>query len=243
MFITDKRAIVTGASKGIGRAIAESLAREGARLFLTARARNRLTELKNELDPEGGRVEFEPADLSDANQLSSMFDAAMEFLGGVDILVNNAGLGIESDVVDMSSRDWDTTMSVNLRAVFQLSKLTAIRMIPQQSGYIINIGSGASQTPYAGFAAYCASKFGLLGFSESLGMELRDKNIKVSIILPGSTATFFGGGDPPKKIESKPGILRPSDVADSVLFLLRQSDIAWTSVMNLRPLNPARGAR
>ena len=241
MKIDDKRVIVTGASKGIGRAIAESLATQGARLFLTARDRDQLADLKADLISKGCRVEFAAADLTDENQVDSMFNAAMEYLGGVDILINNAGLGIESNVVDMSADDWDTTFAVNLKAVFLLSKLTARKMIAQESGYIINIGSGASQTPYAGYAAYCASKYALLGFSESLGLELRDKNIKVSIVLPGSTATYFGGGNPEQKIMSKPGVLRSSDVADSVLYLLKQSDIAWTSVMNLRPLNPNRG--
>lgn len=241
MDLKDKRAIITGASKGIGRAIAESLAKEGAKLFVTARDGSGLERLKEELLSAGGRVEFAAADLGDDDQLDSMFRSALDFLGQVDILINNAGLGFDRRAVDMSVEDWDTILSVNLRAAFLLSRLAAKEMIKREFGYIINIGSGASQTPYAGFTAYCASKHGLLGLSESLGLELREKNIKVSIILPGSTATNFGGGNPQKKIHSKPGILRPSDVADSVLYLLKQSDIAWTSTMNLRPLNPKRG--
>jgi len=127
--------------------------------------------------------------------------------------------------------------AVNLKAPFLLTKLAAPLMIAQKSGFIINIGSGASQTPIANYAAYCATKYGLLGFSESLALELREYNIKVSIILPGSTATYFSGGTPEERLSTKPGILRPEDIADSVLYLLKQSPQAWTSVMNLRPLN------
>ncbi len=243
MNLKNKRIIITGASKGIGRAIAESLAAEEANLFLTARDQKQLEKLKKDLASLGCHVDFALADLADETEVDSMFQSAIGFLGGIDVLINNAGLGIKGNVVKMSLAEWDNIISVNLRAVFLLSKLASRKMIDQKSGYIINIGSGASQTPIAGFASSCASKYGLLGFSESLGLELRDHNIKVSIVLPGSTATNFGGGDPKKKIESKPGVLRPSDVADSVLYLLKQSDIAWTSVMNLRPLNPLRGKK
>ncbi|MEE9554932.1 MAG: SDR family oxidoreductase, partial [candidate division Zixibacteria bacterium] len=187
MDLENKRIIITGASKGIGRAIAESLAAFGAKLFLTARDQDQLESLKAELISRGCDLDFAVADLRDADQVSSMFQSAIEFLGGIDVLINNAGLGIKADVADMSLADWDRTMQVNLRAVFLLSQLASKKMIAQRSGYIINIGSGASQTPISGFASYCASKYGLLGFSESLGLELRGHNIKVSIILPGST--------------------------------------------------------
>jgi len=243
MNLKNRGALITGASRGIGKAIAESLAREGVRLFLTARDHRRLQNVKQELDSHGATVGIGEADLADQKQIGKMFDSARDFLGEIDILVNNAGLGIESEVVNMSSDDWDRTLNVNLRAAFLLSKLAAGGMISRKSGHIINIGSGASQTPIAGFAAYCASKYGLLGFSESLGLELRQHNIKVSIILPGSTATYFGRGDPAEKIKSKPGILNPSDIADSVIYLLKQSEVAWTSIMNLRPLNLTGGRK
>jgi short-subunit dehydrogenase len=237
------RALVTGASRGIGRAIAERLSKEGANLFLTGRDEKFLAGLQSALSSGEKSVGFSAADLTDENQVESAFASAIDFLGGLDILINNAGVGIKGSVAEMKLADWDVTLDVNLRAAFLLSKLAAGLMIRQNSGYIINIGSGASQTPIAGFAAYCASKYGLLGLSESLALELREHNIKVSIILPGSTATHFGGGDPDRKIKSKPGVLRPSDVADSVVYLLKQSDIAWTSVMNLRPLNPMKGIK
>jgi hypothetical protein len=113
-------------------------------------------------------------------------------------------------------------------------------MVRQRDGYIINIGSGASTTPIAGMAAYCASKYGLLGFSESLALEMRKSGVKVSIIMPGSTATRFGDSDPETRLKTRPGILLPEDTAAAVMFLLSQPKRAWTSQMNLRPLDPDR---
>ena len=221
----------------MGAAIAERLASKGIKIFLTARDETSLKRLTSNLSGNGADIDFAHADLADDSQLDRMFAGGLEFLGGIDILINNAGIGINGNVAGMEVADWDRMYAVNLRAAFLLSRLAAREMMRQKSGYIINIGSGASQTPIAGYAGYCATKYGLLGFSESLGLELREQNIKVSIILPGSTATHFGGGSPQDKMTLKPGILRPEDVADSVLYLLKQTDIAWTSVMNLRPLN------
>ena len=238
MDLKGKRALITGASRGIGRAISKVLAGEGIDLFLTARDKNLLEDLRTELAKTGIRTDFGTADLTSDDEIIRVFEDASNFLGGIDILINNAGLGIRGNVVDSSISDWDITYLLNLKAPFMLSRLAAKEMIKRRSGYIINIGSGASTTPIAGLAGYCATKHGLLGFSESLGLELREHNIKVSIVMPGSTATHFGGSTPDNRRSAKPGILRPADIADSVAYLLKQSDIAWTSVMNLRPLNP-----
>jgi short-subunit dehydrogenase len=238
MSLEDKRAIVTGASRGIGKAIAESFAAAGIKTFITARNENELASIAAKSQ---GRIGYFAADISDSSQIDYMFSEGMKFLGGIDILVNNAGIGVHGPVISLSIKAWDDMFAVNLKAQFMLSKLAAAQMIKQQSGYIINIGSGASQTPIANYAAYCATKYGLLGFSESLALELREHNIKVSILLPGSVATYFSGGTPEERLATKPGILKPEDVADAVLYLLRQSPQAWTSVMNLRPLNPNKG--
>lgn len=240
MSLSGKRALVTGASRGIGRAIAQAFAKAGMRLFLVARDEKDLAKLKAELSEKGTPVDFAAADLSNPILAEEAFEKAIGFLGGIDVLVNNAGANAAGPVADLSLSNWDMIQAVNLRAPYLLSKLAAGRMISQGSGHIINIGSGASQTSIAGNAAYCASKYGLLGFSESLALELRQYGIKVSIILPGTTATYFGGSEPDKKLKSQPGILRPEDVADSVMYLLRQGPGAWTSVMNLRPLNPGK---
>jgi len=238
--LKNKRALVTGASRGIGLAIAASLASEGASLFLSARDDKTLDKIEHDLSQSGPRISHAAADLNRIDEIEKMFAMAVEFLGGIDILVNNAGIGIKKPAVEMTSAEWDEMSNVNLRAPFILAKLAAPLMMAQKSGHVINIGSGASQTPIANLAGYCATKHGLLGFSESLALELRKHGIKVSIILPGSTASSFSGSSPRSKLDTSPGILRPEDIANSVLYLLKQSDIAWTSVMNLRPLNPGR---
>lgn len=240
MGLENKKVLITGSSRGIGRAIAQALAPEGAKLFLTARDRDSLKDLKATLSEKGVDVDFAAADLADYDQLKEMFSSAIGFLKGIDVLVNNAGIGEKRNVVDMDVAAWDRMFAVNIRAAFILSKMAAKEMMMRHSGHIINIGSGASKTPIAGLAGYCATKHGLLGFSESLGLELRQHNIKVSIVLPGSTATRFGDSDPEKKTAAKPGILRPEDVADAILYLLKQSSIAWTSVMNVRPLDVSK---
>jgi 3-oxoacyl-[acyl-carrier protein] reductase len=237
MSLDGKRAIVTGASRGIGRAIANSLAAEGVKTFITARNKTELVAVVNEINERGGDISFVSADLSDSDQIEAMFDKAIGFLGGIDILINNAGIGVHGPALNLSPALWDDMFAVNLKAPFLITRLAAPLMVAQKSGFIINIGSGASQTPIANYAAYCATKYGLLGYSESLALELREYNIKVSMILPGSTATYFSGSTPEERLSTKPGILRPEDIADSVLYLLKQSPQAWTSVMNLRPLN------
>jgi len=242
MDLRGKRALITGASRGIGRAIAVSLASEGVDLFVTARDEGLLKQLKEELSGSGINIAFGIADLSSESDIDRVFSQGIRFLGDIDVLINNAGIGIKGNVADIEVADWEKMYSINLKAVFMLSRLAAREMIKNRSGFIINIGSGASQTPIAGFAGYCATKHGLLGFSESLGLELREHDIKVSIILPGSTATYFADGTPEAKIAAKPGILRPADIADSVLYLLKQDSNAWTSVMNLRPLNLKKGS-
>ena len=233
----NKKALVTGASRGIGLAIAEALAEDGYDLFITARDSRALEKVKSALSQKSVRIDFASSDLADVAGLEAMFRRATGFLGGIDVLINNAGIGIKSRLVDLSYDDWEKMLAVNLRAPFLLSRLAARLMISQKSGHIINIGSGASQTPIAEHAAYCATKHGLLGFSESLALELREFGIKVSIVLPGSTATHFSGSTPDKRVETHPGILLPQDIADSVLYLLNQRHEAWTSILNIRPLN------
>jgi 3-oxoacyl-[acyl-carrier protein] reductase len=237
MGLDGKRALVTGASRGIGKAIAESLTSNGVKTFITARNKTELVAVVSEIRANGGDIDFFSADLSNSGEIETMFAKATGFLGGIDILINNAGIGVHGPALNLSPASWDEMFAINLKAPFLLTKLAAPLMIAQKSGFIINIGSGASQTPIANYAAYCATKYGLMGFSESLALELREYNIKVSIILPGSTATYFSGGTPEERLSTKPGILRADDIADSVLYLLKQSPQAWTSVMNLRPLN------
>jgi len=228
-----KKALVTGATGGIGKAIVELLDTAGVRVVATARSQAKLNKIKNEF-PD---VETIVADLELPDQVEKLAEAGIRAYAGLDILVNNAGIGINGEVSQIEFNDFNRMFAVNVNAVFILSKIIGAHMTENRSGYIINIGSGASTTPIAGYAGYCATKHALLGFSESFGLELRKYGVKVSIVLPGSTATRFGGSDAEAKIKTKPGILKPSDIAESVINLLNQPQRAWTSQVNLRPLD------
>ena len=232
--LKDKRALVTGATGGIGLAIVETLVNAGVKVI----AQGRSSEKLNELSKKHPSIKTEMADLRMVGQVEGLAHMAMEHYGGLDILINNAGMNAGNNVIDLDIATFDEILCVNLRAVFILSKLIGKAMVNQKDGYIINIGSGASTTPIAGMATYCASKHGLLGFSESLALELRSSGVKVSMILPGSTATGFNDFDPDDKISAKPGILMPEDIAETVMYLLNQSKRAWASQVTLRPLDP-----
>lgn len=231
--LSNKRALVTGATGGMGKAIVKSFIETGIRVVASGPNTRRLDELQQEFP----QVMIEKADFKDSDEVFQLAENSLKHFGGLDILVNNAGIGITKNVVNLELSEYEAMMNINLRSAFILSKIIGRAMASQGSGYIINIGSGASTTPIAGMAAYCASKYGLLGFSESLGLELRVYRVKVSIVMPGSTATRFGGGDPQKRMSSKPGILLAKDVADTVMYLLSQAKRAWSSQVNLRPLD------
>ncbi len=232
--LKSQRALVTGATGGIGAAIVDSLINAGVKVIAQGRSADRLKELT---DNYPGII-CESADLSDEKETIKLAQSAISHYDGLDILINNAGIGFMKSVIDLDISDFNRIMNINLRAIFILSKIIGQTMIDRKDGYIINIGSGASTTPIKSMAAYCASKHALLGFSESLALEMRDYGVKVSIVMPGSTATRFGGMTPESRLQTKPGILLPEDVAESVMFLLSQPKRAWTSQVNLRPLDP-----
>ena len=227
-------ALVTGATGGIGRAIVGSLSEAGVKVIAHGRNRERLEKLRLEF-PE---IITEQADLTSVSETEDLAGRSLSHFGGLDILINNAGIGVIKNTLDMGLAEYDATMDINMRAVFILCNIIGNAMVQKKSGYIINIGSGASKNAIAGFAAYCASKHALLGFSESLALELRSYGIKVTLVMPGSTATKFGDNDPAERLKARPGILLPEDVADTVMYLLKQTQRAWTSQVNLRPLDP-----
>jgi len=232
--LSSLRALVTGATGGIGRAIVSSLVDSGIKVIAAGQNTEKLAGIAE----EHPGVATMAANLRNGAAVVELANDSLKQFGGIDILINNAGIGVSGNVVDLEIDDYEAMLAVNLRAPFILSKIIGKSMAEAGFGYIINIGSGASYTPIAGMASYCATKYGLLGFSESLALELREQGVKVTIITPGSTASGFGGGESSKKLANKPGILLPEDIADTVMYILNQSGRAWTSQVNLRPLNP-----
>ncbi len=233
----NKVAVVTGASKGIGYAIAERLLEAGARVFICARNKHELKRALERLSGSG-TVEGEVTDVRSEEQVRSMLDEAVRVFGGVDILVNNAGMGVFGKTVEeLSGDEFRQTLETNLFGVFYACH-HAIPLLRQRGGgYIINISSLAGQNAHPRMAAYNASKFGLNGFSEALMQEVRQDDIKVSYICPGSVNTYFGGDSPSKENSWQ---LQPEDIADVVIDLLEMNPRALPSKVEIRPSKPPK---
>lgn len=224
-------AIVTGASRGIGFAIAAELARRGYRLALLARDQEALEGAARRLGASAPGVKTFACDVRDPGQVKSAFEKVLAWAGRADVLVNNAGIGGFGAVHELSDEAWDNTLDTNLRGVFLCSRAVAPQMIRQRSGYIINISSLAGKNFFAGAAAYCASKWGLMGLTKCMAEDLRGYGIRVTAICPGSVHTEFSphAGKDPKKM------LQPEDVARTVGWLLDQSPTSFASEIELRP--------
>jgi len=238
MNLQDKVAIVTGGTKGIGRAIAEALVSEGASVCISARSRNEIDETVSTLRALGvGTATGIVADVCNYSQVKAMFELAVSQLGGVDVLINNAGIGLFQTVEETSPEDFRSVLETNLFGVFYCCHEAIPLMKKRGGGYIINLSSLAGVNAHPKMAAYNASKFGLNGFSEALMQEVRHDGIKVSYIMPGSVNTEFGGDEPG---EEKSWQLQPSDIAAMVIDLLRQDARCLTSRVEMRPSKPPK---
>ncbi|MEE9233843.1 MAG: SDR family NAD(P)-dependent oxidoreductase [Candidatus Acidoferrales bacterium] len=224
-------AIITGASRGIGYAIAAEMARRGHRLALLARNPEPLEQAARKLASAAPEARAFACDVRHSDQVQTTFGEILHWAGRCDLLVNNAGIGAFGPVHQLSEEDWDATLETNLRGVFLCSKAVAPQMIRQRSGYIINIASLAGKNAFPGGSAYCASKWGLLGLTRCMAEDLRGYGIRVSAICPGTVHTEFSphpGKDPGK-------MLQPEDVARVAGWLLDQAPQSFASEIDLRP--------
>lgn len=238
MNLTGKVAIVTGGTKGIGRAIAEALVREGTDVCVSARKRSEIDETVGVLAGlEKGRVTGIVCDVCDHSQVKALFERTIADFGGLDILVNNAGIGIFSSVEETPPEEFRSVLETNLFGVYYCCHEAIPLMKQRGGGYIINMSSLAGANPHPQMAAYNASKFGLNGFSEALMQEVRHDGIKVSYIMPGSVNTEFGGDEPG---EDKSWQLQPKDIARVVLDLLHHDERSLPSRVEIRPSKPPK---
>ena len=228
--IENQIAVVTGAGRGIGRAIAIELGRLGAQVILAARSRTELEETAGKI---GARASVIPTDVRKKEELHRLFDQVFTTIGPVDILVNAAGLGIFAPVVNFKDEDFETVMETNLRGIFLTSRFVLPSMIERNRGHIINIASIAGKVGSANRAVYCASKFGVVGFTESLAEEVRQYGIRVSVICPGSTNTGFSSSEGAAKTRER--MLQPEDVAHAVRMLVTQAPNSFISEIIMRP--------
>ena len=237
MNLVGKTCLITGATRGIGRAIAEALAAVGADVVIGARTLSDVERVAAELDAGStGRVVGIAADVSRPEDCVRLVKGTVDASGRLDVLVNNAGVGILMSIEDLSVEDWETQIDTNLRGVFCCSK-AAVPHLKSTEGWIINIGSLAGRNPFAGGSGYNASKFGLLGMTEAMMLDLRHSGIRVSIVMPGSVNTRFGGGYPES---GRDWALGADDVASAVLHLLSYPDNAHVSRVEMRPSRPPK---
>lgn len=217
-------AIVTGASAGIGAAVARSLAAEGASLVLTARRQERLEALASELQGSGTQVWVVPGDAREEETAQRAVETATRSGGRLDILVNNAGTGNYKNLVDTSTAEYDDMMDTNMRSTFVFTRHAVPVMQAQGSGTLLMISSMAGLYGFAGEAVYCATKFAQVGFAQALDRELRPQGIKVGVICPGGVKTEFalGRGRTEESVAAS-GMLEPEDVAGAVLLACTQS--------------------
>ncbi len=232
--LTGQIAVVTGASRGIGAAIARKLASLGAHVVLTARDAAQLKHVDHQIRESGGLADCYPCDLADVRQLESFSSRVLKAHARCDILVNNAGIGwFEGPLHSMALDAWEHLMAINLRAPYLLLQAFAPAMIEARRGHIINISSLASKNPVPNAAAYAASKWGLNGLMVSAAEELRQHQVRVSLVAPGSVQTEFASGLAAKK--SALGAIQPEDIANIVALLATQADQCFVSEVLVRP--------
>ena len=231
-----KIAVVTGASSGIGRALAIRFGRAGARVALIARRKNRLEEVKQEIEKEGSEALIVPADLLDPEQISKAFRDLRRVWKDPEILVNNAGTGFFGPLVDSKLEEYETIFNLNVRALYLATKEVLPAMIRAREGTIINIGSMAGKRGLAGSALYSASKFAVHGFSEALLEEVRSYNVRVAVIHPGLVSTEFFGR--PGVKGNRPDFIQPEDVAEAALLCASETQTATFKEIVIRPRRP-----
>ena len=234
--LNGKRALVTGGTRGIGRAIVEQLLEAGAHVVLCGRGDSDWAEA--ELRGAGFQnVYVTGCDVSIPEHVAGLFQFADAKLGGLDILINNVGIGIFKPTAELTIEDWRRTLDVNLSGTFFCSREALARMCGNGGGYIVNLSSLAGKNPFAGGAAYNASKFGMNGFSEAMMLDHRQEDIRVTYIMPGSVDTDFSPRSAGKGANWK---IAPQDVADMVLAVLKMPARTLVSRVEIRPAKPGK---
>jgi NAD(P)-dependent dehydrogenase (short-subunit alcohol dehydrogenase family) len=233
-------ALVTGGSRGIGFAVAEALLARGDSVVVTATTDDGALRAEKALAlavDDATRVMGVACDVRDRPAVQRTVNAAVQRFGGLDVLVNNAGVGVGVPVEALSEEEWHRLVDTNLTGVFHCCQAAIPALKARNGGWIVNVSSLAGKNPFAGGAAYCATKAGLDAFSEALMQELRYDNIRVSYVCPGSVATGFNGRELEAGAEWK---LQPDDVAEVIVDLLSHPSRSLPSRVEIRPSKPPR---
>lgn len=230
--LTDKVAIVTGASRGLGKAISIALATEGATVILAARALEKLKQVAELIETAGGKAKIIPTELCDEDSIKNLISVTENDLGRLDILINNAGITHSAKLEQTETADWDRCFQVNSRAPFILCRQALKLLKKSPAAYIVNIASVVGVKGYPLQSAYTASKHALRGMTMSLAEELRDSNIRVHLLCPGGIATEMVARVRPdiKKDE----LIAPEEIAELVLYLVTHKGNAVIDQINIR---------
>lgn len=232
-----RRVLITGGSRGVGRATALRLAREGAAVAVLARTKHDLDAVVQEIAAAGGHAMAVVADVGDAVQVQRAVDDAITTLGGLDGLVLNAAVGLHGPVETYPLAQWQESIATMLTGPFLVAQAALPTLKQAGDARIVAIGSGAAYSGYANLSAYCAAKWGLRGFMLALAEEVKGDGIRCCYLSPGSIFTDFAGRNIAEK-RAQPGkaYLLPEDVADTIAYLLAQPAHVWTQEMNLWPV-------
>ena len=229
--------LITGGTRGIGYALAEALLRAGDTVAVTGTTEDGAVKAERQLAALG-TVTAIVCDVRDPGDAQLAVRTVVAKFGGLDVLVNNAGVGVGVPIAEMPHDEWNRIIGTNVTGVFNCCKAAIPHLRQRGGGWIVNISSLASKNPFAGGAAYCASKAAVNAFSEALMQELREDNIRVTYVLPGSVATGFSGREPGNGAEWK---LLPEDVARAIVEVLNHPARSLPSRVEIRPSRPQKG--
>ncbi len=228
---SDHIAWITGASRGIGAATAMALAQRGIRVALTARRSDGLEKTAQTIRDAGGQALAVAGDVSQKSQVESIIAEIKKEWGAVSLLVNNAGTAVFRKIAETREEDWDVMMNANLKSAFLCSQAVLPDMIAAQAGYIINIVSVAGRQAYYNCGAYCASKFGLQGFTDVLRMEVRKHGIKVTAVLPGATDTAIWGASQVDRSR----MMKPEQIGNAIAEMCAGDGTSMVEELLIRP--------
>ena len=226
MKLENRIAIITGGGRGIGRATALALAKEGANIVLAARTETEIVSVADEVQQLGRQAFAIKTDVQQKTEVDAMVTQTLDTFGRVDILVNNAGVAIHNPIPKIREDDWDLTMAVNLKGVFLCTQAVFSHMCEQKYGHIVNVSSVSGKYGHVNGGAYCASKFAVVGLTETTNNEGKRYGVKASVVCPGPVDTKMRRDNHPDDVIEH--LTLPEDVADLILFLVSQSPRAHT---------------
>lgn len=226
MKLENTTAIITGGGRGIGRATALAFAKEGVDIVLAARTETEINSVASEIEELGSRALSINTDVQKKTDVDNLVSTTIERFGRVDILVNNAGVAIHNPIAKIREADWDLTMAVNLKGVFLCTQAVFSVMCEQKRGHIVNVSSVSGKYGHVNGGAYCASKFAVIGFTETTNNEGRPYGVKASVVCPGPVDTKMRRDNHPDDVIEN--LTQPEDVAELILFHVSQSSRAHT---------------